>query len=222
MKRSPILLAVLAAAILALPAPAAQVDGSGHAATRQRAVHDIFGVAVSVPAEVVVTQGQGEGLRITADDNLLPFIETVVENGILKIRPRDRTSITAHTPIRVAVTAQAPQLLAVSGSARITAKSLVLGRIEATISGAGHIEVSGATPSFTARIAGSGDVEAARLAAQDGTVAISGSGRIRLSAQRNVSATITGSGEIDYFGDPQVEQRIAGSGRVRRLGAHAG
>ena len=222
MKRPHILLAVLAAAILALPAPAAQIDGSGHPATQQRAVHDIFGIAVSVPAEVVVTQGRTEGLTITADDNLLPHIETVVESGVLRIRPRDEASFSARTPIRIEVTARSPQLLAVSGSARIAAKSLVLGRVEAMISGSGRIEVSGAAPDFTAHISGAGEVDAARLASRDGHVAISGSGRIRLSAQRNVSASIAGSGDIGYYGDPKVEEHIAGSGRIHRLGDRAG
>ena len=222
MKRSPILLAVLAAAILALPVPAAQVQGSGRPETQQRAAHDIFGVAVSVPAEVVVTQGKAEGLKITADDNLMPHIETVVEGGLLRIRPHDNASFTARTPIRVEVTARAPQVLAVSGSARIAAKSLVLGRIEAKVSGSGRIEVSGATPNFTAHIAGAGEVDAARLVAEDGSVAISGSGRIRLSAQRSISATVSGSGDIGYYGDPKVEEHVAGSGRVHRLGDRAG
>ncbi len=222
MNRPHILLAVLAVAILALPVPAAQVQGSGRPETQQRAVHDIYGVAVSVPAEVTVVQGKAEGLEITADDNLLPHIETVVEGGLLRIRPHDQTSFTSRTPIRVVVTARAPQVLAVSGSARIVAKSLVLGRIEAKISGSGRIEVSGGTQSFTAHVAGAGEVDAARLAAQDGSVAISGSGRIRLSAQRSVSATISGSGDIGYYGDPKVEEHIAGSGRIHRLGDRAG
>ena len=222
MKRPQILLALAAAAILALPVPAAQIDGSGHPATQSRAVHDIYGIAVSVPAQVVVTQGQKEGLTITADDNLLQHIETVVENGMLRIRPRDQASLSARTPIRIEVTARSPQLLAVSGSARIAAKSLVLGRVEAKVSGSGRIEVSGAAPDFTAHISGSGEVDAARLASVDGNVAISGSGRIRLAAQRNVSATIAGSGDIGYYGDPKVEEHIAGSGRIHRLGDRAG
>ena len=222
MKRSPILLAVLAAAILALPVPAAQVDGSGHPATQRRAVHEIFGVAVSVPADVLITQGKDEGLTITADDNLLAHIQTVVEGGILRIRPANQASFTARTPIRVEVTARSPQLLAVSGSARIAAKSLVIGRVEAKLSGSGRIEVSGVAPDFSANIGGSGEVDAARLAAKDARVAISGSGRIRVSAQSSVAATIAGSGDIGYYGDPKVEEHIAGSGRVHRLGDRAG
>lgn len=222
MKRPQVLLALIAVAILALPVPAAQVDGSGHPATQQRAVHDIYGIAVSVPAEVVVTQGQKEGLKITADDNLLQHIETVVESGILRIRPRDQTSFSARTPIRIEVTARSPQVLAVNGSARIAAKSIVIGRVEAKIAGSGRIEVSGATPNFTAHVSGSGEVDAARLASQDSSVAISGSGRIRLSAQRSVSASISGSGDIGYYGDPKVDEHVAGSGRIHRLGDHAG
>lgn len=222
MKRSPILLALLAVAVLALPVPAAQVHGSGHPATQERAVRDVYGVAVSVPADVVVTQGSKEGVTITADDNLLPYIETVVDSGILRIRPRDQAAISARTPIRVSVTARSPQLLAVSGSAHIKAPSLVIGRVEAKISGSGRIELAGGTPSFTAHVAGSGDVDAGRLAAQDATATISGSGSVRIQAQRSLSATIAGSGDIGYYGDPKVEQRVAGSGRVHRLGDRAG
>lgn len=65
---------------------AATLKGSGRSVTEDRAVAGYNGIALSLPARVEVVQGATEGIRITAGDNVLPEIESVVEGAILKLR----------------------------------------------------------------------------------------------------------------------------------------
>src|SRR6476646_1705754 len=79
------------------------VKGNGQIRTQTRAVSGFAGVALGLPAEVEVRQGPSEGVTIEADDNLLPLIETKVEDGVLEIRPLHRNQDLAPRKLRILV-----------------------------------------------------------------------------------------------------------------------
>src|SRR5512134_2901644 len=70
------------------------ITGSGRAITQQREVSGFKGIALSVPGRLEIVQGAAEGVTLTADDNLVPEIETVVERGVLHIRFRENRGVT--------------------------------------------------------------------------------------------------------------------------------
>jgi hypothetical protein len=81
------LLAFLALAAFA-PGARAVLEGSGNPATVQRAAKGMTTLALAVPADLELVQGPKEGLTLTADDNILRVIQTVVEDGVLHVRFR--------------------------------------------------------------------------------------------------------------------------------------
>ena len=95
---------MLAVAAFALAAPAATVVGLAarldrrRKGARQRRRQEAGARArPTSPAcrsacrpSVELRIGNSEGITIETDDNLLPLIETVIENGTLKIRPVKR------------------------------------------------------------------------------------------------------------------------------------
>ena len=213
--------------------------GSGNLQTESRAVSGFTGIGLSIPGRVEITQGDRESLSITADDNLLAEIETVVERGTLKIRFRNSTSVSRIKQIRIAITAKAIDSLTVSGSGDIVAASLRTGELKVAISGSGDVKLSaltatavtvsiggsgdfsadGKADSLTANIAGSGDVKAGKLAAQSVKVSVAGSGDAVVWARDDLNVSVVGSGDVRYYGDPSVQRSIVGSGSVKRLGA---
>lgn len=209
-------------AALALAATAAHADdvrGSGHAATEKRAASGIHGVAMSIPGHLEVSQGGAEGVTITADDNVLPYLETTVEDGVLRVRTRDNTSLDLRTPVRVVVVASRIGKLALSGSGDIVASGIEVPALEVRIAGAGDAKLSGRAARLDARISGAGRVDAVKLAAQDAEIKVSGSGHVALTASRTLATRITGAGDVEYYGDPAVERHVTGAGRIRRAGA---
>src|SRR4030095_6914061 len=97
---------LLLAATLAFSgmALAETIIGSGKAVTENRPVSGFSSIAVGLPGDVRVTQGDTETLSITPDDNVLPQIESVVENGTLKIRFRKEHNFTiTRATIKVAL-----------------------------------------------------------------------------------------------------------------------
>jgi hypothetical protein len=224
---------------VAWPCAAETLTGSGHAAHEERSVAGFDGIAVSVPSHVEVLQGDREGLAITADDNVLPRIEASVEHGVLRIRFPHDLQVRTRTPIELTVHARKVESISLAGAVRLEAQRLNAGDLVARVSGSGqlvlpdlaarslaihasghcHAMASGKVESFELRVAGAGEINAARLEERRAAVRISGSAQAVVWVHENLSASITGAGAVHYFGDAAVEKRVVGSGRVARLGA---
>ena len=218
------------------------IRGSGVVQSETRDVGTFTGVALAISALVEVRNGAKDTVSVDADDNILPLIETVVENGTLQIRFKDKVSSIRAKAIRIAVTARTIDKLLVSGAGDIRADALksaafaarISGSgdirivkldsssLQASISGSGDLTVGGQVDSLQASIAGSGNLKSGNLEAKRATVKIAGSGYAKLWARETLAVSIAGSGDVDYYGDPAVTQSTAGSGSLKRLGAAPG
>lgn len=233
----------LATAALALPATAAwawgeTVKGNGVAKQETRALGRFTGVALGLPAQVEIRMGDVESVSIETDENILPWVETAVEKGTLRIRPTKRGVTLQPRTLKVVVQARQIGQLAIGGGGSIQAAALKAPRLELDIGGAGtidlagvesesvatavggsgNVKLAGATRKLSVTVGGSGDVKAGRLKADDVSVTIGGSGDVTVWAGRSLSATVAGSGDIGYYGDPKVSTTVVGSGGARRLG----
>ena len=215
------------------------VAGSGKIKAETRSVSGFTGVALSLDASVQIQQGGAESVTVEADDNLLPLIETVVEGGVLKIRPAARNSSFSSRHLKIIVRAKTIDRLSIAGGGDIFAETLKAATLNASIAGAGDLriksleadalgvkiagsgdfEAAGRTASLHASIAGSGDVKAARLEARDVEVSIAGSGDAAVWARDSLKVKVAGSGDVTYYGDAALTNSIAGSGSIKRLGA---
>ncbi len=238
-------LSALAVAVPAAPALAAgwggeHVRGSGRVTTEARAVGHFSGVAMSLPGSVELRIGGSEGVTIETDDNLLPLIETVVENGTLKIRPARRNLDLETRRMKIVVQARAVDHLALGGSGSIESDPLRGSKVRIDIGGSGNVAVKsidsdalsvvlggsgdlkvagGAARKLSLSIAGSGDVDLGRLQSADASVNIAGSGNAKVAVRDQLSVTIAGSGDVEYYGDPKVSKTSFGSGSANRIGA---
>lgn len=198
------------------------ITGSGRAMTQQREVSGFSGIALSLPGRLEIVQGAAEGVTITADDNVLPEIETVVERGVLHLRFRQNTGVTTRTRIAITVKARSIESIAVAGSGDVIAPSLDSPELTVRLAGSGDVKVGGRAESLQVRISGSGDVDAGRFDTQRAKVSVAGSGDATVWARKTLEVSVSGSGEVRYFGDPEVRKKVAGSGTVRRKGASPG
>jgi hypothetical protein len=60
---------------------AQSVKGSGNVISESRQVTEFNKIRLEGQGKVVLTQGNQSSLKVTTDDNILPFIETGVKNG---------------------------------------------------------------------------------------------------------------------------------------------
>lgn len=217
-----------------------QVQGNGHVQRQARDVAHFSGLALSLPGNVEIKSGSArEGVTVEADDNLLPLIETVVEDGTLKIRAKRDAKLRTRN-IKVVVQARDIDRLALGGSGNIDADVVRGGRVRFDVGGAGSIKVhriegesvnvalggsgdlkadDGSVHNLSVSIGGSGTVDLGHVRTGKATVTVAGSGDATLWVQDSLGLTVAGSGDVSYYGDPQVTRSVVGSGSVRRLGA---
>jgi hypothetical protein len=215
------------------------VSGSGTIKSETRAVSGFTGISLSVNGLVEIQQGGAEGVTVETDDNLLPLLETVVENGTLKIRPATRNTSFRTRKIKFIVYAKTIDSLDIAGAGDIRAEVLKVSALKTSIAGSGDIRIKaldadaltvsiagsgdfaagGRAASMDASIAGSGDIKAGNMESKAVEISIAGSGDATVWARETLKVSVAGSGDVKYYGDSQVKKSIGGSGSVKRLGA---
>jgi len=211
------------------------ISGSGNIVTQNRNVNQFTGVRASGSIDIEVTNDQSHSVRVEADDNIMPYIITKVEDGILDVHLKPNFM---YHNINAKVFVSAPSLtkLTVSGSGSITSKDTLMNAehiefkvsgsgdvtaivdapsVNAEIGGSGTITLSGKTKDFNCSITGSGDLKCKKLLSENTTAGITGSGTAHVFASVHLLAKITGSGDIYYSGHPtSPEIHKTGSGSV--------
>jgi len=217
-----------------------QIQGSGRIVKQNRQVSGFTGLSLGVPGRVELRIGSSESVTVEGDDNVLPLVETVVEDGSLKIRPARRNLNFQTKAIRVVVQARSIDRLSLGGSGSIDADPLKARRLDVDVGGSGSVNLKGVEADtlsvslggsgdlqaargnvgkLSVSIGGSGDVDLGRVQATSASVSVAGSGEATVWPRNALSVSIAGSGDVNYYGDPQVRKSTAGSGEVKRIGA---
>lgn len=224
MKKS-ILLSLTTALLLAFSITACgqhTVKGSKNYITKQVSVRDFKGIKLTGSPNVIYTQKAGApSVEIYGPDNIVPLIETYVENSNLIIRYKKNTGIRNSGNLEVRVSAPAINQLIVTGSGDIVLKNGIStsGNLAVSISGSGNINGNKIKCNgFSAKISGSGDIDLKGMEVSQAEMRISGSGTIYV-AGKCVDATysISGSGDIQGINlkADHVDARITGSGTIK-------
>jgi hypothetical protein len=218
------------------------VNGSGNVTRIDRPIKGFTGVALDGSGEVIITQGAGESLSIEAEDNLLPLITSVVDDGVLGLdfnRGDWRDVIRPTKPIRFFVTVHDLDALDLSGSGTIRAGAVESPDLAVTVSGSGdvtldefrgesltarldgsgNITAAGQSQRLEVSLTGSGKIDAGSLESQTASVSLGGSGDVTLWVRSQLDVSISGSGTVNYFGQPTIGKRdITGSGDINPMG----
>ena len=190
------------------------VRGSGVVLTEQRNVTGFSEVWLAGSGDVRVDVGPADSVTVEAEDNLLPLLETRVDNGRLTLGTKRNVNISPTRPIRYLVTTNDLTAIGVSGSGKFFVNGVDTRQLTTSISGSGSAILSGRADEARLSISGSGNYDASGLACRTAEVSISGSGGATVNASDRVSAHISGSGSVRYLGRPAVEQHVSGSGSV--------
>ena len=192
-----------------------KIIGSGVAKTETRPVESFAKVQFFGEGRVELSVGPLEPITLTADDNILPLMMTVVAGDTLTIRPSEE-SIKPKTPL--VVRAAAPHITSVEcvGSGDIVVRDLAAESVGLSVVGAGSVNAAGKTTSITVSIQGAGAVDTSQLEAERVSVGIAGAGSADVNATKNLDVDIMGAATVRYAGDPVVAKKVVGIGTVQR------
>lgn len=213
-----------------------RTEGSGKITSEVRQLESFSGIELKSAANVYVTQGDVQEVRVEAEDNLLGKINTTVKNNSLVIDDEDNIKYTK--PVTIYITVKDLCLLELTGSGNIVTRSQFLcdfmniklsgsgdirvmvnsKSLKANLSGSGNLVLNGSSAETDYRISGSGNINAHELNCFSSAVAISGSGTSTVDVKNDLNVTITGSGNVHYVQEPgKISSKIIGSGEISKL-----
>lgn len=194
-------------------------------------------------ADVILRQGNREGLTIEAAGHALKKIESEVSDGTLSISLRDQRHwwdwILGGSPTRSPrITIDFIQLdrIETAGTVNLRAdgfkatdlrleladaSTLRIGDLQATrlrLAGAGAIkaEIAGKVGAQFVELSGASTYQAGALTSDSATLEISGAGKALINAATTLKVEISGAGAVQYIGNPRIEQDISGVGKISR------
>jgi hypothetical protein len=214
--------------------------GSGTMKTETRKVESFRAVEVSYPAEVYISQGTAESVKIEAEDNLLPGLKTRVRNNrleiyyevngdkhvqptepvIITIVVKDLEEVNFESAGKLDITGIETDSLSVSvsGAGDLKVNDITAKDLSVNLSGAGSMTASGTTDKLDVSISGFGDFTGKNLESKDASVDISGAGSASVKVSDTLDAEISGAGSVNYYGSPSVTKQISGVGSVSHAG----
>lgn len=212
------------------------IKGEGPTVEKSLRLDDFSGLKLTMAADVFLTQGNQQSVKIVGQQNIIDLIETNVQGGVWKIKTSQ--NVRNYDDLKIYITISHLSYAKISGSGDITTEGafkncddLDLGvsgsgslkinadadNVNVGISGSGDVELSGQTNSLGLHVSGSGDIDAMDMRSNDADVHISGSGECRLNVDKQLDVHVSGSGDVYYKGNPSVHSRISGSGDLRSL-----
>jgi len=211
--------------------------GSGNIQTESREIHDFDRVIISGTSELSITQGETESLAVTADDNLMRYIESEVRDGTLYLRNQE--GISPSQPIQFKLTVKEVVVLDISGIVSAEAGDIVTKQLDIFVSGTSTLHMGSLdTQKLTVHLNGSTKVELAspgkaseqmillsgsnnyfapELRSQSVDISANGSNKATVRATGFLNIETSGIGNVDYYGSPQVTQSGSGNMTINGL-----
>jgi len=180
--------------------------------------------------DVRVDTGQEEAATITYDNDLADRLDVAVDSGTLRIRLRPPTTIADQGTLRAEVTlrrlegiraggassvdvtampASTDLRLELNGGSRLTADLAAPEKVDATVSGASRLELTGTPDALSADGSGASRLELAGLRLQRLDIQLSGASRASVNVERTISAQVSGASRLTYTGTPEFSKRDA-------------
>lgn len=216
------------------------IKGNGETKKETREVSSFTAINAQGSMEIKIDYGNSGTISVEADENLLPYIETTVEDGRLSIKPKKNVNLNSRSGIVVYVSMTQIKSLKLSGSGNISGSGAFTNdtttdfsvsgsgnlsldfdtfkELDLSVSGSGNIKLKGASSMISAKISGSGNIDCSNTSSHDVVAKVSGSGNIKVDANNSIDAQINGSGNVFYKGDAQkINRKMSGSGKVIKM-----
>ena len=201
----------------------ATVVGNGDMKTENREVSDFHKVKIGGALEAKVIYGEVPSVEITADENILPMVNTcVTSSGALSVKTAGGRNYDLKSPIQVTITTPVCDAIEVAGASVAVVngfdqkelRSKCLGDSELIVeSKVGHIDLSAS---------GASKVHVDTYAVKTAELFVSGASQVAITANETIEGAATDASVITYSGNPKnVAIETSGVSRVRRDEEHA-
>ena len=211
-------------------------SGSGDLVKQTRNLKGFTSISAAGGMHVEIAKGNNETVVVEADDNVIEDVETVVENGQLKISMENGFSF-SDVHIKIFITA--PVITKISSAA--SADIIVAGVLEsdnkimlnassgssikaelnapqaaADASSGAEIDVTGKTKTFDVQASSGAAVDAFELLSEDTFAAASSGGKVDVHASVKLDAKASSGGSVSYRGPATAVTKESSGGSIKK------
>ncbi len=197
------------------------ITGSGNPVTRDVAVADFSEIDAGSALKIDVTQGEVYAVAVTADDNVLDYVEVTKSGPTLRLSMKSGSY--ANTSVRVAVTM--PDITAVrfAGAAkatmvgfkprnlevRLSGASQLTGRVDGgqldvIVADASNLTLGGAADSLKVSASGASQVSLGDLSVNTAVVGLKEASNGTLNVKDRLDADLRSASNLYYVGNPSL------------------
>ena len=211
-------------------------SGSGNITTENRSDGGITGISVGGDFDVEVKIGTSTELKVEADDNIMPYIETIVSGNTLKIRTKDLHN---YSDVHMKVYIITPSLVKVnaSASARVDVQDVLKSierlyfnasssgdinadvdapEVEANASSGATINLSGKTRAYNVQVSSGADIRSYNLLSETTKVQVSSGAGAHVYASVSLNAQASSGGTVSYMGGATVNKAESSGGSINK------
>lgn len=214
-----------------------RVRGNGNIRSENRSTPSFSGIEANGNVDVYYTQDSATSIKIETDEDLMPYIETYVDDHTLEIGPRDGYNLRPSGQIKVYISAPSVVHFEASGASSIRSSSKIVNdhtvsvslsgasdanleitspRVEADLSGASTATLRGQTRDFDAGSSGSSRIRGFELQTENARVELSGACSADVFASVNLDLDLSGASTVHYKGNPAVKQSLSGASSAHK------
>jgi hypothetical protein len=188
------------------------VRGNGRIKTEERQIATFANVDASGAFEIEWQNGV-PALRITTDENLLPYIENNVSDDTLRLHTREH--IWPTRGIKVVISSPTRTGGKIRGAVKLTVKQLSGPTFALESKGASQVSLDGNIDRLLVDMTGASKLAAEGLQAKTAEISTTGAGDAEVAVTDTLSVVITGAGKVTYSGNPTIKKQITGAGTIR-------
>ena len=175
----------------------------------------IENLSVSGALEVVLDiQDQYKGhteVNVTAEENILPLIETRLRNGAFLLGTKEGYS-TSYPPV-INIKAHDLKAIETSGAVKLSGR-IFSDSLTIESSGASTVELAGVVKKLQINSSGASKVKSKRVMSQSAGVISSGASSVSLWAEKKAQLQASGASSITLHGEPEVMKNKSGAASI--------
>jgi hypothetical protein len=189
------------------------IRGNGHIKTEERSIAAFANLDAGGAFQIEWLNGS-PSLRITTDENLLPYIEANVSDDTLRLRTQGHVWPTHG--IKVAISSPTRRGGRIRGAVKLTVKQLSEPTFALETTGASEVSLDGNVDQLLADMTGASQLAADGLKAKTAEISTTGAGDAEVAVSDSLKVVITGAGKVTYSGNPAtIKKQITGAGSIR-------
>jgi hypothetical protein len=189
------------------------IRGNGHIKTEERPVSAFANVDAGGVFEIEWQNGS-PALRITTDENLLPYIENDISGATLRLRIREHVWPTHG--IKVVISSPTRAGAKIRGAVKLIANKLNGPAFAVESKGASEVKLDGKIDRLLVDMTGASQLSADGLQTKTAEISTTGAGDADINVSETLKVVITGAGKVTYSGNPvTIQKNITGAGSVR-------